>query len=60
MRTFRVEVIAFNVEAFKENYGKYINKESKDCYETGIFDMTAPEEVYEEISELTDNFINIV
>lgn len=60
MRTFRVNVIGFNVPVFMINYASYIIKWEHGWFDDRIFTLNAPAEVYDEISGLTEECIEIL
>lgn len=60
MRTFRVNVIGFNVPVFIINYTSYITKWEEGWFGDRIFTLVAPTEVYDQISGLTEECIEIV
>ena len=54
-----VEVANCNADAFKDNYGKHITKES-DCYfDNVLFEMEVPENIKNEIEGLEEEMIYI-
>ena len=54
-----VEVANCNVDAFKDNYGKYITKESVYYFDNVIFEMEVPENIKNEIEGLEEEMIYI-
>lgn len=60
MKTFQVNVIGFNAPVFMINYASYITKWEQGWFDDRIFTLNAPDEVYEEISGLTEEFIEII
>ena len=65
MKTFDVVVIKCNSFKFEEDYANYIISSDDDYYYCGYcgyirYTMEAPQEVYDEIKELSDNCIYIV
>ena len=60
MKTFQVNVIGFNIPVFMINYASYIIKWEQSWFDDRIFTLNAPDEVYNEISGLTEEFIEIV
>ena len=59
-RSFQVEVIGFNAEVFEDNYAAYITNKVVDDYDTATYTLEAPADIYDEISELTEDLINIL
>ena len=60
MRNFQVSVIGFNVDTFKEKYQQYIKKEHEMYFENVVFDLQAPQEIYNEINNLKEELIEII
>ena len=60
MIIFKVNVIGYNVDTFRDNYLGYITKEENGHYGEGIFTLKAPKEVYDEISNLKEECIDII
>jgi len=63
MKTFNVVVIECNSFKFEEDYANYITSSDDDycgCCGNIRYTMEAPQEVYDEIKELSDNCIYIV
>ena len=60
MRNFQVNVIGFNVPAFKINYSSCIIKWEQGWFDDRIFTLNALDEVYDEISGLTEECIEIL
>lgn len=60
MRTFRVNVVDFNADTFRDNYSEYIKSEHEVYFENVEFELQAPQEIYDEIADLKDNCIEIL
>ena len=60
MRTFRVNVIGFNVETFMITYAGYIKSEREEYFENVEFELQAPQEIYDEIDNLKEEMIEIL
>ena len=60
MRTFRVNVIGFNADQFRDNYSEYIKSEHEVYFENVEFELQAPQEIYDEIAGLKEEFIEIM
>lgn len=60
MRTFRVNVVGFNADQFRDNYSKYIKSEEEAYCENVEFVLEAPQEVYDEIDNLKEEHIEIL
>lgn len=60
MKTFHVNVIGCNVSAFMIAYASYIVKWEQGWFDDRIFTLDAPTSVYEEISGLAEEFIEII
>ena len=59
MRNFKVNVVGFNADQFRENYSKYIKSEEEAYCENVEFELEAPQEVYDEIDDLKEEGIEI-
>lgn len=60
-KRFSVTVIGFNADTFAINYDGYIISESDyDSFGTKLFEMNAPKSVYNEIKNLSEEFIDII
>lgn len=59
-KTFQVNVIGCNVLAFMLAFSNYIVKWEQGWFEDRIFTLNAPAEVYDEISGLTEECIEIL
>lgn len=51
--------IEYNADIFRERYEKYIINEREEYYDTTIFTLCAPPEIYDEIDELKEEMIEI-
>ena len=60
MRTFRVNVVGFNADTFRERYSEYIKSEHEVYFENVEFELQAPQEIYDEILELKEEMIEIL
>lgn len=54
-----VEVANCNADAFKDNYEKYITKESDYYFDDVLFEMEVPENIKTEIEGLEEEMIYI-
>lgn len=59
MRTSKVNVVGFNADQFRDNYSKYIKSEEEACCENVVFELEAPQEIYDEIDNLKEECIEI-
>lgn len=60
MRTFRVNVVGFNADQFRDNYSEYILSEREGVYDDRVFELEAPQEIYDEIDDLKEECIEIL
>lgn len=60
MRNFQVNVIGFNIPVFMISYADYITKWEEGWFGDRIFTLVAPTEVYDQISGLTEECIEIL
>lgn len=60
MRTFRVNVVGFNADTFRDYYSAYITSEQEVVYENVEFELQAPQEIYDEIDDLKEECIEIL
>jgi hypothetical protein len=60
MISFEVHVIGFNVDTFITRYAWYIKSWTRSWYDGRIFNLIAPQEVYNEIDSLTEECIEIL
>lgn len=60
MIIFFVSVIGFNVNTFRDRYEKYIKKEHETYFGNALFALEAPQNIYDEISGLEEEMIEIV
>ena len=60
MINFQVSVVGFNADTFKEKYQQYIKKEHETYFEDALFELEAPQNIYDEISGLEEEMIEIV
>ena len=60
MRTFKVNVVGFNADTFRDNYSNYIKAEYDSWYDDSVFELEAPQEIYDEIAGLKDECIEIL
>jgi len=54
-----VEVAKCNADAFKDNYGKHITKESDHYFDNVLFEMKVSENIKNEIEGLEEEMIYI-
>ena len=60
MRTFRVNVVGFNADQFRDNYSEYIKSEHEGWFDDRVFELEAPQEIYDEIDNLKEELIEIL
>lgn len=60
MRKFRVNVVGFNADIFRERYSEYIKSEHEVYFENVEFELQAPQEIYDEITGLKEELIEIL
>jgi len=60
MRTFSVNVIGFNVETFMITYAGYIKSWHEGWFDDRVFELEAPQEIYDEIDNLKEEMIEIL
>lgn len=60
MRTFRVNVVGFNADVFRDNYSEYIKSEHEVYFENVVFELQAQQEIYDEIDDLKEEMIEIL
>jgi hypothetical protein len=60
MRTFSVNVIGFNVETFMINYAGYIKSWHEGWFDDRVFELEAPQEIYDEIDNMKVELIEIM
>ena len=60
MRTFEVNVIGFNVKNFMIAYAGYIKSWHESWFNDRVFELQAPQEIYDEIDNLKEEFIEIL
>ena len=60
MRKFRVNVVGFNADQFRDNYSEYITSEHEEYFESVEFELEAPQEIYDEIADLKEECIEIL
>ena len=59
-RRFEVSVIGCNASVFYGNYKEYVIDQVPQVYDNMTFTLQAPQEVYDEIKELTEEGIEII
>lgn len=59
-RTFTVNVIGYNVETFMILYACYIMAWHEGWYDDRVFELEAPQEIYDEIAGLKEECIEII
>ena len=60
MRKFSVNEIGFNVETFMVIYAGYIKSWHEGWFDDRVFELEAPQEIYDEIADLTEECIEIL
>ena len=60
MIKFQVSVIGLNANTFREKYQQYIKKEHEMYFENILFELEAPQNIYDEINGLEEEMIEIV
>lgn len=60
MRKFRVNVVGFNADTFRDNYSEYIKSEHEVYFDNVEFELQAPQEIYDEIADLKEELIEIL
>ena len=60
MRTFKVNVIGCNVETFMIAYAGYIKSWHEGWFDDRVFELEAPQEIYDEIDNLKEELIEIL
>lgn len=60
MITFRVNVTGCNVETFMINYAGYIKSWHEGWFDDRVFELEAPQEIYDEIAGLKEECIEIL
>jgi len=60
MKKFRVNVVGFNADLFRDNYAEYIKSEHEVYFENVEFELEAPQEIYDEIDSLKEEMIEIL
>lgn len=56
---FYVSVIEYNADKFVEDFFDYIVDQYKDEYDNLIFEMEAPQEIYDKVSDLIEEGVDI-
>ncbi len=59
-KNFKVYVIGYNITTFMESYSKYIKRWRNALYDDLVFDLEAPQNIYDEIAGLKEEFIEII
>ena len=59
-RKFEVNVVGYNADTFHDNYEKFIVNTNPTYFGDMEFTLIAPQEVYDEISGLTEEGIEIL
>ena len=59
-RTFRVSVVGFNADLFRDNYRQYITCEDNDYCGNVVFELRAPSFIHDEIDNLKEELIDII
>ena len=60
MRKFKVHVVGFNANTFRDIYHKYIIDEYDTYFDDTIFELAAPQKIYNEIDNLKEELISIL
>ena len=60
MKNFIVSVIGCNIELFASNYSEYIIVWHDDAFGNRVFNLCAPQSVYNEIENLKEECIEII
>lgn len=60
MKKFRVNVVGFNADLFRDNYAEYIKSSREVYFENVEFELEAPQEIYDEIDNLKEELIEIM
>lgn len=60
MQTFKVNVVGFNVKIFMIAYAEYIKSWHESWFDDRVFELEAPQEIYDEIAGLKDECIEIL
>ena len=53
-------MVGFNADTFRDNYSEYIKSEHEEYFENVEFELQAPQEIYDEIDNLKEEFIEIL
>lgn len=56
---FNVSVIEYNADKFVEDFFDYIVNQYKDEYDNLILEMEAPQEIYDKVSDLTEEGVDV-
>lgn len=56
---FNVSVIEYNADKFVEDFFDYIVNQYKDEYDNLICEMEAPQEIYDKVSDLTEEGVDV-
>jgi hypothetical protein len=59
MTKFKVSVVLFNTDKFRDDYSQYITSETED-YVNVVFTLNAPQNIYDEIAGLKEECIEII
>ena len=60
MLTFSVNVIGFNVETFMIAFASYIKSWHEGWFDDRVFELRAPQKIYDEIAGLKEECIEIM
>lgn len=60
MVNFEVEVVGCNADVFESNYKQYVTSRHNGWFGDAIFELSAPQAVYDEIQYLTEECIEIL
>ena len=59
MLEFKVSVVLFNADKFRDDYSQYITSETED-YINAVFTLKAPKNIHDEIEGLKEECIEII
>ena len=60
MKTFTVNVVGFNADTFFIVYADYIKSWHEGWFDDRVFELEAPQEIYDEIDNLKEELIEIL
>ena len=53
-------MVGFNADTFRDNYSEYIKSEHEGWFDDRVFELEAPQEIYDEIDNLKEELIEIL